>query len=95
MDAGKPSEAAGWTEARNYLRTASEAGTLPEKPGIGAVLSTGARLFSGDIEGAERGTRLWDPIGKNADEKEMAERYGRGTGNRVQVSGFQGSASRR
>jgi hypothetical protein len=72
------------TEARNYLRTASEVGKLPKKPGFDAVLSTGARLFFGDIEGAERGSRLWDPIGKNADEKEMAERYGRGlgTGNR-------------
>jgi hypothetical protein len=68
------------TEARNYLRTASEVGKLSEKPGIGAVLSTGARLFFGDIEGAKRGERLWDPIGKNADEKEMAERYGRGSG---------------
>jgi hypothetical protein len=78
------------TEARNYLRTASEVGKLPEKPGIGAVLSTGARLFFGDFEGAKRGERLWDPIGKNADEKEMAERYGRGsgTGNRRQGSGF-------
>jgi hypothetical protein len=78
------------TEARNYLRTASEVGKLSEKPGIGAVLSTGARLFFGDIEGAKRGERLWDPIGKNADEKEMAERYGRGSGteNRRKVSGF-------
>jgi hypothetical protein len=68
------------TEARNYLRTASEVGKLSKKPGIDAVLSTGARLFFGDIEGAKRGERFGDPIGKYADEKEMAERYGRGSG---------------
>jgi hypothetical protein len=68
------------SEARNYLRTASEAGKLPEKPGIGAVLSTGARLFFGDIESAKRGERFWDPIGVHEDEAEMAVRYGRGSG---------------
>jgi hypothetical protein len=87
------------TEARNYLRTSSEAGKLPKKPGIVAFLSTGARLFFGDIEGSRRGSRLWDPIGKNADEKEMAERYGRGMGNKVQGSGSRvqeaGSGERR
>jgi hypothetical protein len=81
------------SEARNYLRTASEAGKLPEKPGIGAVLSTGARLFFGDIEGAKRGERLWDPIGKNADEKEMAERYGRGSGTKNRWSDAARAAS--
>jgi len=81
-------------EARSYLRTASEAGTLPEKPGIGAVLSTGARLFTGDIEGAERGTRLWDAIGEHADEEEMAERYGRGKGKSGSGSGSSRGSSR-
>jgi hypothetical protein len=68
------------SEARNYLRTASEAGKLPKKPGIVTFLSTGARLFFGDIESAKRGERFWDPIGVHEDEAEMAERYGRGSG---------------
>ncbi|GEM_PF-1174641 len=75
------------TEARNWLRQASEAGKLPQKPGVRAFLGTGARILFGDIQGAERGMRFADPIGSHRGEEEMAERYGRtvkGTGNRGQ-----------
>jgi len=78
------------SEAQRLLQRAANAGTLPEKPGFDAYLTTGMRLFFGDIGGAVRGLRFGSPVGSHEGEEEMAERYGRGkgTGNRGEGSGF-------